>query len=151
MSDSTKKAVFTITEEIIDKLFLEAVKARKNSYAPYSFYKVGASVLTDDGTIFSGANVENAVYGETICAERSAIIKTVNSGYRKIIALAVVANPMKNGMLVRPCGSCLQVVSEFSENPSILLGDSKANRREITNLNTLFPQPFKLKKIEKSE
>lgn len=108
-----------------------------NAYAPYSHYRVAAAVLTEDGTIYTGCNVENAVYPLTICAERTAIFKAVSEGTRKIIALAVVT---ANGG--SPCGSCRQVMREFGEDSMpIYVADSTGAYRTHT-LAELLPESF---------
>ena len=140
--DNTKNMV---SSENIERLYNEARKSREKAYAPYSKFKVGSSVITDDGSIFSGSNVENAVYGATICAERNAIFKAVNEGYIIIRAIAIVADLMYNSTLTRPCGICRQVLSEFGHNIEIFLADPTLTSREKTNLSDLFPQPFRLK------
>jgi cytidine deaminase len=92
----------------IARLIETAVTAQKGAYCPYSRYRVGAAVLTEAGRIFSGANVENASYGLSICAERVAIFNAVSRGHRALKAVAVVASAAK------PCGACRQVMIEFS-------------------------------------
>jgi len=133
------------SSENIERLYIEAKKSREKAYAPYSKFKVGSSVLTDDESIFSGSNVENAVYGATICAERTAIFKAVNEGYTVIRAIAIVADLMDDNILTKPCGICRQVLSEFGNNIEIFLADPTLVSREKSNLIDLFPQPFKLK------
>jgi cytidine deaminase len=90
--------------------------ARRNAYSPYSGVKIGAAVLTSGGKIFSGCNVENASYGLSCCAERTAIFSAVAQGARKIQAIAVAG---KSDEFTRPCGACRQVMVEF--NPSMLV------------------------------
>ena len=117
-------------------LLKEACAIRKQAYAPYSRYPVGAALLADDGRIFTGVNVENAVYGLGICAERSAIFQAVASGVRKIVAAAVcTAN------IGTPCGACRQVLSEFADDMPIWLSDEKGNVRQ-TSLQALLPDQF---------
>ncbi|KAJ7212231.1 cytidine deaminase, partial [Mycena pura] len=84
--------------------------AKKNTYSPYSKFPVGAALLAADGTIFKGANIENASYGGTICAERTAIVKAVSEGTKSFIALAVVTDVAAP---ISPCGMCRQVIREF--------------------------------------
>jgi cytidine deaminase len=99
-------------KELIDA----AVAARENAYVPYSNFKVGSAVLMEDGSIFSGCNIENASYGATNCAERTAIFNAVSHGHTKIKALAVIGDPHN---FTFPCGICRQVMVEFAENKEI--------------------------------
>jgi len=100
------------------KLLKKAHKAKEHSYSPYSGFKVGATILTKDGKIIDGCNVENAAYGSTMCAERTAIFKAVSMGYKpgdfKAIAIA------SNGDNFSPCGSCRQVINEFGEDIDLI-------------------------------
>jgi len=105
-----------LTDEMRDTLIQRAVDAWHRAYAPYSDYPVGAAVLTEAGEIFDGANVENAVYPLTMCAERVAIFKAVSEGKKAFKAIAVVT---KNGGT--PCGSCRQVMAEFGLNTIVLV------------------------------
>jgi cytidine deaminase len=107
-----------IVAEIADKLDLIdlAAKARKQAYAPYSNYAVGAALRGKSGRIYTGCNVENAVYSLTICAERNALFKAVSDGEREFDALAVVT---ANGG--SPCGSCRQVLAEFGPDVPVLI------------------------------
>ncbi|WP_279119322.1 cytidine deaminase [Fusobacterium varium] len=122
--------------EILDKAF----SAMNNAYAPYSNYYVGACVKTKDGKYFIGANVENASYGLTNCAERNAIFQTYSQGYRKedIEAIAIVS---KGKTLATPCGACRQVLVELlNGNTPILL--SNGEEEMITNIEELLPMSF---------
>lgn len=114
-----------------------ALSVYDNAYAPYSQYCVAAAVLTDDGTIYAGCNVENAVYPLTICAERAAIFKAISDGGRKLVALAVVtanAGP--------PCGACRQVMREFgTDEMQIYVADVTGAYRAHT-LGELLPESF---------
>jgi cytidine deaminase len=94
-----------------------AKKARARAYSPYSGVKIGAAVLTADGAIFSGANIENASYGLSVCAERMAIFKAVSEGAGKILAIAVVG---KSEDFTKPCGACRQVMVEFNPKMKVL-------------------------------
>lgn len=102
---------------ILEKLIEEAEEARKFSYTPYSGFKVGAALLCGDGTIVRGCNIENAAYGPTNCAERTAIFKAVSEGKRQFAAIAIVGS--KEGVkpedrtYCSPCGVCRQVMREF--------------------------------------
>ena len=122
--------------EILDKAF----SAMNNAYAPYSNYYVGACVKTKDGKYFIGANVENASYGLTNCAERNAIFQTYSQGYRKedIEAIAIVS---RGKTLATPCGACRQVLVELlNGNTPILL--SNGEEEMITNIGELLPMSF---------
>ena len=106
-------------DNMTDKELLDcAKKALVNSYAPYSGFNVGAALLTDDNTIFLGCNIENASYGATVCAERTALFKAVSEGYTKFSRIAVVA---KDGSTAFPCGICLQVMNEFMPKGDVIL------------------------------
>ncbi len=94
-----------------------AKKARAHAYSPYSGVKIGAAVLTSDGDIFSGANIENASYGLSCCAERTAIFKAVSEGAKSIVAIAVVG---KSEDFTKPCGACRQVMVEFNPRMKVL-------------------------------
>ncbi|MCE5222524.1 MAG: cytidine deaminase [Clostridium sp.] len=123
-------------QDILDRAF----EAMKNAYAPYSKYYVGACVLTKDKKYFIGANIENASYGLTNCAERNAIFQAYSNGYRKndIEAIAIVSN---GKILATPCGACRQVLVELLEkNTPIVL--SNKNTEKITNIEELLPMSF---------
>ncbi len=130
-------------ETIAGQLIAAAKIAYNNAYAPYSGFQVGAATLWADGKIYTGCNVENASYGLTICAERTAILKAVSNGERELIAIAVVSSSKD---IVRPCGSCLQVISEFAAVPNgveILAGCS-GTQYDIRKLSDYLPLPFHL-------
>lgn len=105
-----------ITDEQRQELIRRAIEARKSAYAPYSKYQVGACLLTASGHYYDGVNIENAAYPTTICAERVAIFKAVSEGERQFTALAVATG---NGGT--PCGSCRQVMAEFSQDMLVLV------------------------------
>jgi cytidine deaminase len=113
-----------------------ARKARKNAYAPYSHYDVGAALLTASGQAFTGCNVENAVYPMCLCAERTAVVKAVSEGQREF---AVIAIATRNGG--SPCGACRQVLREFAPHIRILLADDAGTVRQYT-LDQLLPDSF---------
>lgn len=115
-----------------------ANQARKWAHVPYSHYPVGAAVLTESGRIYDGVNIENAAYPVTICAERVAIFKAVSNGEKSFKAIAVVT---KNGGM--PCGSCRQVMAEFSEDLQVIIADE--NEKIITEkkLSELLPGAFR--------
>ena len=126
-------------EEQERALLAAAKKARSNAYAPYSKFAVGAAVLTDDGEIFSGCNIENASYGLSNCAERTAIFSMVASGKRHIAAVAVIADTPR---AVSPCGACRQVLAEFGrpETPVVLANQN--GHLVHTTLKELLPYAF---------
>lgn len=101
-----------MNQEIKEKMFKKAKEAQKNAYVPYSEFPLGAAVLTEDGSIYTGVNIENASFSLTNCAERSAIFTAVSQGKRKIKALLIVSST-KNP--VPPCGACRQVIQEFAD------------------------------------
>lgn len=98
-----------------EELIKEALKAREKSYSPYSKFAVGAALLTEDGKVFKGCNIENASYTPTICAERTAIFKAVSEGYQKFLKIAIVggAHDTPIDSYAYPCGVCRQVMREF--------------------------------------
>lgn len=109
------------------------------AYAPYSGYRVGSALLTDEGRVFRGVNIENGSSGLTICAERAALAAAVTAGYRSFSRIAVVSED-KNGPV--PCGACRQVLSEFcGGNLKVLVSGKEDNIRAFT-LRELFPHPF---------
>lgn len=126
-----------MTELEIQKLMDCAIKARVNAYSPYSHFAVGAALLCEDGTIFEGCNIENASYGLTNCAERTAIFKAVSEGHIKFKALAVVADT--EGPCA-PCGACRQVMAEF-KIPLIIMGNLMGNIKIVT-IEELLPFSF---------
>ncbi|MFA7257517.1 MAG: cytidine deaminase [Kiritimatiellales bacterium] len=119
-----------------------AAKAAQKAHAPYSNYKVGAALLCADGHVFTGCNVENASYGLTNCAERTAIFTAIAAGRRDFVALAVVA---VGDSMPYPCGACRQVLSEFCrEEFSVYVAQaSELNEYEVICLSALLPHCFK--------
>ncbi len=130
------------------KLIEQAIKARKNAYAPYSNFPVGASLLLKDGKIITGSNIENASYGLSNCAERSALFSAYSQGYKKddIIAMAISANTKEP---VSPCGACRQVMSELlNDDVKIYLTNLKADVKETTTKELL---PYAFSEVETDE
>ena len=115
-----------------------AKHAQKWAYTPYSKYNVGAAVLTDSGRIYDGANIENAAYPVTVCAERVAIFKAVSNGDKSLSAIAVVT---RNGGM--PCGSCRQVMAEFGPTMLVIVADEEENIKAEANLADLLPGAFR--------
>jgi cytidine deaminase len=126
------------SDPTIEALIAAARKASKNAYAPYSHFPVGAAVLTDGGEIFTGANVENASYGLTICAERNAIFQAVATGVRRIRAVAIYT---PTPAATPPCGACRQVIREFGPDADVY---SVCDGPEILHhkLAALLPEAF---------
>ncbi len=114
-----------------------ASQVRKWAYTPYSNYKVGAAVLTDSGRIYDGVNIENAAFPVTVCAERNAIFKAVSNGERKFQAIAIVT---KDGGM--PCGSCRQVMAEFSPEMVVIVANDKGKITTEKKLSDLLPYAF---------
>ncbi len=123
-------------QEHFEALIKAAEQAREQAYAPYSNYTVGAALLTKDGEVFTGANVENASFGATICAERVALAKAVCAGKRKFTALAVFTENLGT-----PCGICRQSLSEFGDLWVIMAAPD--GRTKSTTLSKLLPDAFK--------
>ena len=124
-----------------DALIKEAIQVRKNSYAPYSTYRVGAALLCADGTVYSGCNVENAAYGETVCAERVAIFKAVSEGKREFDAISIVGGINEIKDFAYPCGACRQVMSELCA-PSLKIVLFDGENVKLCTLGELFPASF---------
>ena len=129
----------SITPAQRDQLIAAACAIRGRAYTPYSRFKVGAALLTEDGRVYTGVNVENASYGLTVCAERNAVGAMVHDGARRIAAVAVCTD--HGGT---PCGACRQVLSEFVDpdgDAVVWMVDGQGNVRETT-LFTLMPDHF---------
>lgn len=134
---------------MINSLVKEAKLAMKNSYSPYSNFAVGAAVLLKDGTIISGCNVENASYGATNCAERSAIYTAISRGYKigDFLEIAIISNL---DTPISPCGICRQVLLEFFTATSIVHMVSKNGDIKSVELQELVPYSFSKKELEAS-
>lgn len=129
-------------------LIEKAINSREMAYAPYSNFKVGAAVLTDDGSIYTGCNIENASYGATNCAERTAIFKAVSEGYTKIKAIALIGDV---NSYTYPCGICRQVMVEFAESSDMPIFIIKNKNEYIkTTLEEILPGSFGKKDLEKA-
>ena len=134
----TKQA---LSKDVSTRLIDAAKRARKNAYAPYSNYRVGAALLTKSGKIFSGCNFENASYGACICAERNAVGQMIAAGEREPVACVVVTGGKRPGS---PCGICRQVLSEFAKDmPVVLVSEHRGGEtRRDTSLAKLLPDAF---------
>jgi cytidine deaminase len=119
-----------------DELIASAAAARERAYAPYSNFKVGAALKGKSGRVYTGCNVENAAYGPSMCAERTAIFKAVSEGEREFEAIAVVT---ENG--ASPCGGCRQVMMEFAPAMTVIIADTQGQVR-FTTVRDLLPDGF---------
>ncbi|KAH8827619.1 cytidine deaminase-like protein, partial [Flagelloscypha sp. PMI_526] len=130
-----------LTPDERQKLIQAAFEAKKGSYSPYSKFPVGAALLTPDGSIIKGANIENASYGGTICAERTALVKAASDGVRKFIGLAVVTNIAEP---CSPCGICRQFIREFCslDLPILLIPGDYDETKGVLVDRLVKPFPF---------
>lgn len=132
-----------LSENTVEEMIKIAEKARNFAYAPYSDFKVGASLLCDDGEIFSGCNIENAAYSPGNCAERTAVFKAVSEGRKEFKAIAIVAGKDEVKEYTSPCGMCRQVLREFV-NPEkfyVIMAKNIFDYKVMT-LEELFPMSF---------
>ncbi|HET7842288.1 MAG TPA: cytidine deaminase [Terriglobia bacterium] len=127
----------------LDELVQAALHARENAFAPYSNFKVGAALATEDGKIYSGCNVENASYGLTVCAERVALWKAISEGERKFARIVVTSATERPAA---PCGACRQLLWEFCGDIEVILANPQGYR-ESHRLASLFPRPFDAKSL----
>ncbi|MBS4217114.1 cytidine deaminase [Bacillus sp. FJAT-49711] len=122
-----------------EQLVQEAAKAKENAYVPYSHFPVGAALLTSDGKVYHGCNIENAAYSVVNCAERTAIFKAVSEGDKDFVMLAVIADTERP---VPPCGACRQVIAELCpKSMKVVLANKKGDIKEIT-VEELLPFAF---------
>ncbi len=131
----------SLNNEQLNKLIESAGEAVNNAYVPYSNFYVGAAVLTNDDSIFTGCNIENASYGLSICAERAAIFNAVSQGKTKIKALAVASHSNEP---VYPCGACRQVLNEFADEREIDVYIISPSGIKKHLLSELLPYAFRL-------
>ncbi|KAI8330486.1 cytidine deaminase [Chlamydoabsidia padenii] len=136
----------TLSKENEELLIKYALEAKETSYSPYSKFRVGAALLTKDGTWFKGCNIENASYGAAICAERTAYCKAVSEGHKEFVALAVSTDQED---FISPCGICRQFISEFGPGtlPVYLLNSQ--SKYKLTTLSELLPFSFALEQGKK--
>jgi cytidine deaminase len=138
--------LYPLRGDYMDDAFLleSAIKAREAAYAPYSGFKVGAALLTADGKVYTGCNIENAAYGPSNCAERTALFKAVSEGERNFSAIAIAGWADGKPGSAYPCGVCRQVMTEFCPKPEgfrILISDGQGCYTAVT-LAELFPHGF---------
>lgn len=128
-------------EQLMNDLLERAKLARQHAYSPYSKFAVGAAVLAEDGTIYTGCNIENASYGLTNCAERTAIFKAVSEGVTKFQAITVIADTEGP---CSPCGACRQVIAEFcTQQMPVILANMNGDIQKTT-VGELLPGAFTL-------
>lgn len=130
---------------LIEKLIKKAIEMLNFSYAPYSNFHVGAALLTSEGEIYTGCNIENAAYGPSNCAERTAIFKAVSEGKKEFEAIAVVGGKIgKIESFCPPCGVCRQVLAEFCKKDFEIVLAKSTNEYKIMTLEQLLPESFSL-------
>jgi len=132
----------SISGSMAETLLQAAAQAATQAYAPYSHFPVGAALLCTDGEIITGVNVENASYGLTICAERTAVVKAITSGKRRFSAIAVWASNRLHGS-VTPCGACRQFLAEFfAADGAIVISNAQDGSVQLFTMKELLPEAF---------
>jgi cytidine deaminase len=132
-----------VTKEEKQSLIDLANEARQKAYVPYSHYHVGSALRTKSGRIYTGVNIENAAYPQTMCAERVAVFKAVSEGEKDFDAISVVTD---NGG--SPCGGCRQVLAEFGLDTVVLLADKDGRLVKETTVKELLPEAFTPEKLK---
>lgn len=133
----------TITQQEKQSLVDQANSARERAYVPYSHYPVGSSLRTKSGRVFTGVNIENAAYPQTMCAERVAMYKAVSEGEKDFEVITVVTD---NGG--SPCGGCRQVMAEFGLSTQVILADGEGRIVKETTVGELLPDAFRPEDLE---
>jgi cytidine deaminase len=128
------------------ELISTALKFREKAYVPYSNFKVGAAVITEDDTIYGGCNIENASYGATNCAERTAIFKAVSEGHRSIKAIAIIGDV---STYTYPCGICRQVMAEFADASIPVILIKNEDDYIVKTLEEVLPGAFTKRDLNK--
>ncbi|MGL4361933.1 MAG: cytidine deaminase [Cellulosilyticaceae bacterium] len=132
--------------DVVEQMLIKKAKeVMKNAYAPYSNFQVGAALLADNGEIYTGCNVENASFGATNCAERTAIFKAISEGEQSFKAIAIVSS---SGEYTYPCGICMQVIGEFMPQGSVILENSQGEIKKNT-VKELLPHHFNTNDLHK--
>lgn len=122
-------------------LFDEAARVSENAYAPFSGFKVGAALITKEGRLYTGVNIENSSFGATICAERTAFVKAISEGERDFEAVAVFSH----GAEATPCGICRQFIYEFAPDIDVITGTDRESLN-VRKLRELLPEGFRLER-----
>lgn len=130
------------------KLVMLAVKSKESAYVPYSNFHVGAALLADNGKVYTGCNIENASYGATICAERTAIVKAISDGAKQVLAIAISSDSKAATM---PCGICRQTMSEFCTSDMPLYLSNRDGQFETYSFDEILPHLFKKSDMETKE
>ena len=132
-----------MNKEIVNTLLQKAIAARETAYCPYSGFAVGAALQSEDGQIFTGANIESATHTPTVCAERVAMFSAVHAGVRRFRAIAVVGGKADEpiSQLCPPCGVCRQVLAEFCD-PDFCIILSDGTQSQVLTLHDLLPLSF---------
>ena len=133
-------------ESTITTLLKRSIKAKENSHSPYSKFRVGAALLTNTGEIIDGCNVENASYGLSICAERTALVKAVSMGFKTFPAIAVTTDMDE---FIAPCGACRQVIAEFGLDCDVYLVKSDLSFKKMS-VSELLPLAFTSAELERA-
>jgi len=150
-----KKTTFEKLNSEQRKLVLAAADVMKNAYNPYSHFYVGAAIMTSDKKIITGANMENAAYGSSICAERAALVRANDEGFKKISKLAIIGRAGKQAVAepVSPCGACRQMIFEASQvseiDTEIIMSNTNMDKIIVSHINELLPLGFGPKNFKK--
>lgn len=147
-----EKGFGMVDGETVKKLIKKAMEAREKAYAPYSRFYVGAALLTEAGQVYTGCNIENAAYGPSNCAERTAFFKAVSEGERFFLAIAIVgAGEESSGQYAAPCGVCRQVMAEFCrpEDFTVIIANT-AGEYYVRTLGELLPDGFGAANLQKT-
>ncbi len=127
-------------KEYARELYMKALEVRENAYTPFSNFNVGAALLTEDGSVYTGVNIENSSFGATICAERTAFVKAISEGHRSFKAIAVSAGSQQEAL---PCGICRQFMYEFAPDLEVITG-TDIDALNVRSLQELLPLGFRL-------
>lgn len=129
----------------IKELVKKSIEARELAYVPYSHFKVGAAIEMEDGSVYTGCNIENASYGATNCAERTAIFKAISEGHTRLRRIAVVGDM---SAYTSPCGICRQVIAEFAEKDIQIILVKNEDDYQVKTLEEILPGAFTKKDLD---